>query len=352
MVRYFSPGSDPSTVTDYAAGHNLTCKGMTASAGELLGDGSGVCTGSDVGMPAGNSQWSIAAYFRSSAVLANGADQTLIVWGTQVLNGVIVAAQYTTPLYCGTKDTFAVTLLGALSCGNTTIADGKDHWVVTTYDQASISIYVDGALQTVNPYRGVNVILPGNLSVMADWKGLAGDMAIWNRALSATEIASQFADPWQVIRAVPGIMPPAGVAKVFVTCMDMAGTLGLCDIESLILKNVAQLGATTGPQGIQGVQGPRGDAGQPGSGALNLLCGTTPCIAIGPANAQLQMTYDPDPTTGTYTIGNSKTIGSITHVGDTVTGLEVFPTAYSVVGNVVTLNTPTGHPLYFIWWAQ
>jgi hypothetical protein len=161
---------------------------------------------------------------------------------------------------------------------------------------------------------------------------------VWNRALNAAEVLSDFADHWQTVRS------PASVS------CTIGGVPQQCLIQGI--------SATLNAQGQMvlfepiGPVGPQGAPGQPASGALNMTCPLTPCIGISANNAQVQNVVAPDPVTGAYTLGAASAVGLVVHVGDTSTGLEIFPGAYSMNGNVLTLAAPLGHTLYCVWWMQ
>lgn len=372
LVRYYVVNGSASVVTDYASKQNLTCTGLgMATAPGLIGtelfsaSGRGSCAGSDVSMPSGNSPWSFAAWVRTATVLPNAQTQVLFLWGTAtVLNEAVVIAQYTTPQFCPVKDTFAITLLGSLICGTSTIADGIWHRVVATYDQSNIVIYVDGVMQSQTSYGNVNLILIGTLSALSvggteGWTGSAGDFAVWNRTLNATDVASDFADSWQEVR-----LPNT------ISCV-VGGVTKQCTLQGLTVTTDAKGNSTIsasppipGPQGVQGVQGVQGIQGLAGSTGMQgpigmtgsqILCVTgSSCVGIAPAATLVANLIAPN-ADGTYTLSTSSGVGAVfTVVLGTVPPQPILPTSWTVTNGVMTVfpTPPVGTSAYVVWVSQ
>jgi hypothetical protein len=376
VIAYWNVDASTSSLIDYS-GHlgNLTCSGSPALipapggvGNEFAMMGSQYCLAPDAAMPLGNSPWSVALWVSSKQNPGYvGYLQTAFGWGQMTYNGVQFSL--------GTEVTAASTYYfesrryaaGTIVQSGPNLSDGNWHRWMTTWDGGTLRLYIDGALQNTgagalatyggtNPIGGVNLGRSNGTGTPGfGWVGSLGAPVVWNRALIPAEVASDYADPWQEIRTVPSVVAPPGVSA-FLTCVDASGKSSLCPISILSLINVAsaEAAAAPGPTGKQGIQGIPGQNGQPGSGNLTVNCPAppAPCFAIGSAPTQLMDVVSPDPTTGTYTLGTNPKLGSVTHVGDTITGMEVFPAAYSILGNVVSLTTSTGHPLYFVWWGQ
>ena len=83
----------------------------------------------------------------------------------------------------------------------TDINDNEWHHIVGTYDKTAMKIYIDGTLEDTNTdFSGNLPIVDGNLRIGADYQpipdnffnGLIDEARIYNRALSADEIAEQY----------------------------------------------------------------------------------------------------------------------------------------------------------------
>jgi Concanavalin A-like lectin/glucanases superfamily len=346
LVRFYSSTADPTVLVDYASTRNLACTGLTLTpafgGNELASTGTGSCKGSDVGLPSGpNAPFSLAFWSETSAVLGQGGEQDFMSWGTPNNNAMVVGQlnydQYAAP------NTLFSEGYSALLGSSAVLTPGVWSRDAFTYDGTTLRMFV-GGIPVTSQSVAINLTLNGAIAVgerndgTNPWTGGVGDTAIWNRALSTAEVASDFADPWQAVR------PPDSVSCTVLGIPQQCLISGITAVlnaqgQMVLFEPVGPVGQTGAP-------------GQPGSGALIMTCPLTPCVGISANTAQVQNIIAPDPTTGAYTLGAPSAVGTLVHVADTVTSVEIFPTAYTKIDNVLTLATPTGHSLYCVWWMQ
>jgi hypothetical protein len=77
------------------------------------------------------------------------------------------------------------------------ISTGSWHLVVGTYDGTNARIYVDGALQSTSATSGATnlsglLYVGDNFGNSNFWKGLIDDVRVYNRVLSASQIAALY----------------------------------------------------------------------------------------------------------------------------------------------------------------
>ncbi|VGO17081.1 hypothetical protein PDESU_05676 [Pontiella desulfatans] len=118
--------------------------------------------------------------------------------------------------------------------GNAIIPQSTWHHSVMTYEVASgtISFYVDGVLDSQHPGMPVpNASTSMEMNIGRDsrgadnlFHGIIDDIQIYNRALSATEVADLYEekddggdDPWLTVEPASGTVPPGGSVEVAVT---------------------------------------------------------------------------------------------------------------------------------------
>jgi hypothetical protein len=133
----------------------------------------------------------------------------------------------------GGNDGFVLSTNGAAFCFyiddagwhtaiSATISTGIWYHVVGTFDGVTVKIYVDGILQTTTAaatkidYGAVRHYIGRYLSASYDWDGLIDNVAVWPGALSASEIAQLYRNPfpWFVEDEVSHLYVPAGPPTV------------------------------------------------------------------------------------------------------------------------------------------
>ncbi len=89
--------------------------------------------------------------------------------------------------------------LSSPAASSSIILDGKWHHVAGTYDGSSVRLYVDGAeIGSGTPYTGglvYNMAHTNDLSIGSWFNGYMDEVTLWDRALSAEEIANRAKNP-------------------------------------------------------------------------------------------------------------------------------------------------------------
>ena len=83
--------------------------------------------------------------------------------------------------------------------GNAVVADNSWHHVVGIYDGDLLTLYVDGVLDASAPVGALNLVTSNPLQLGTGWNGgyfytgRIDEVRIWNRALSAADVAEVYA---------------------------------------------------------------------------------------------------------------------------------------------------------------
>ncbi len=109
----------------------------------------------------------------------------------------------------------------------TAVPLGQWTYVAATYDQSKISIYVNGSLvasQAVGPKAlatsAANFRISGNDDGDRPFAGLIADVAVYNRALSSTEIAGNMSAPRPTVITVTTLSDQSNAGKGLVSLRD------------------------------------------------------------------------------------------------------------------------------------
>jgi len=162
--------------------------------------------------------FTISAWVNTTNTLGNPSDDAV--------NGASLFWAYND--HANTNDTIPIALTGGYAAfstrdhlGNgstlhstTSVNDGQYHLITVTRNQSSgqKSLYVDGSLQanevgTTEPLNGNNYFLSVGGTTISSYTGLADDVQIYSGVLSATEVASLYANPGTTIPDLAGGNP-------------------------------------------------------------------------------------------------------------------------------------------------
>jgi hypothetical protein len=142
----------------------------------------------------GNSNRTVAAWIKTTNT------GTILNWGVPTSNGQKWAVRVQNNN--GTAGALRAECQGGYIVGNTDLRDGLWHHIACVFTNNSMSItnvklYVDGALQGVSAQQDVAIntvsngdVIIGNDSQNLYFNGAIDELHIYNRALSATEVAS------------------------------------------------------------------------------------------------------------------------------------------------------------------
>ena len=156
-----------------------------------------------IGQGAGFNGTTSIISFGNTGIPTGNAPRTVAVWGktTQATNGSffaitpatnIVGTQYDIFILSG-KNYFSG--YGADLSGTVTINDGAWHFLVATYDGTTLRLYTDGspdgsAALTLN--TTATIVNMGGVQNSPTLVGTVDEVAIWSRALSATEVSQLY----------------------------------------------------------------------------------------------------------------------------------------------------------------
>jgi prepilin-type N-terminal cleavage/methylation domain-containing protein len=137
-------------------------------------------------IPAGNAVYTIAAWIKPNSYGVEG----IVGWGNWGTTNAVNALRLSSNgiiNYWWSND-LVVTVSG--------LTDGKWHFVVAEFDGTTRSIYVDGKIVGSDNPNGHNAVLSnfriGSTNNGEYFNGLIDDVRIYNRALSASEIADLY----------------------------------------------------------------------------------------------------------------------------------------------------------------
>ena len=145
------------------------------------------------GLPVGNAPRSMDLWFRTPRNLSLQPNSGLVQYGTPT-NGQMSAL--VTSTNCPGKLIFYGH--NADLCGTTTILPDTWYHGAVTYDGTTLSLYLNGTLEAQEP-KSLNTVMDANGFTIGNrvgfplWQGLIDEVEIYNRALSAEEIAAIYA---------------------------------------------------------------------------------------------------------------------------------------------------------------
>jgi hypothetical protein len=209
--------------TDSADSHPGTLVGNVGFAAGKVGLGFSVANDSYVALPnnlfpyptsgTGNSPFSFETWF---ATTASG-----VILGQQDTTPFNTPSGYVPALYVGTDGKLYVALFwsGFAQITTATVNDGLFHHVAVTYDGTTQNLYLDGTLIGSKPFTqrayAANYFYQLGTGYAAGWPGATGgwfsfdgiidEASVYNRALTAAEVAAIFN------AGSNGKCPPAGV---------------------------------------------------------------------------------------------------------------------------------------------
>jgi hypothetical protein len=185
---------------DAAGSNNGTLNNITASAGKIIGSRSFNGSSSYIAVPQQvitdilvNGTWSISCWIKHGAtidaqgeyIFAGGNGGTNLIRGI----GFLIGNTGTVRAYVGYSGSSPVAVSSA------TVNDDAWHHVVATYDGTTIKLYIDntpdGSISAPTPtWSTANNVEIGKLSTTRYWDGLIDEFAIYDRALSVTEVSN------------------------------------------------------------------------------------------------------------------------------------------------------------------
>jgi len=150
--------------------------------------------GKDI-IPVGGSV-SISAWFKTNSVTGN-----------HYINGKTIGTKYPAMALYANKLAFAASATAWLTTGVTTLAIDTWYHGVVVYDGTNRSVYLNGGLDnnTTGAYTFTTglAILGGSTTTTAIFNGVIDGIRFWNRALSASEIAQHYREPFAMFRQMP-----------------------------------------------------------------------------------------------------------------------------------------------------
>ncbi len=142
------------------------------------------------GLPVGNATRSIDLWFKTPRNLSSSTEAALVQYGTPSgsnMFGLITSVNCPGKLYFfGNSDDL---------CGTTTILPDTWYHGAVTYDGATLKLYLNGQLEnsgskSLNTVLNANGLTIGLRPGSSNWQGLIDELEVFNRALSADEIAA------------------------------------------------------------------------------------------------------------------------------------------------------------------
>jgi hypothetical protein len=145
------------------------------------------------GLPVGNAPRSMDLWFRTPRNPTSQTENALVQYGSPSngqMFGLITSGNCPGKLYFYGHS--------ADLCGTTTILPDTWYHAVVTYDGTTLSLYLNGNLESQAPMTLNTVIDANGLTIGyrvggALWQGLIDEVEVFNRALSAEEIAAIYA---------------------------------------------------------------------------------------------------------------------------------------------------------------
>ncbi len=163
-------------------------------------------------IPGGSSALSVAVWARNNRALPSGANEAVLEMANSGGNKVL-------SLWMRVNGKFNFRVYNsAIATGEAqgaTIFDDNDwHFIVGTWDGALVRIFIDAISEDASPaaLTGVTIASPDDLKIggqpvggagTTDWDGDISHVQIYNRALSATEIAELYRDPFAMFQQEP-----------------------------------------------------------------------------------------------------------------------------------------------------
>jgi hypothetical protein len=146
----------------------------------------------NLSLPSGNNSYTIEAWIKPDSM----GDRGIVGWGPwgaeSSVNALRLMGNGSIRHYWWAND---------LDVNTGNLADGQWHHVAATFDGTTRSVYVDGVLKGSDtpkrhrvPPKATNVRI-GSTNNSEYFNGSIDDVAIWNRALSASEITNRLSTP-------------------------------------------------------------------------------------------------------------------------------------------------------------
>lgn len=200
--------------------------GVVGQAFGLDGTDDYVQVASPSGLPLGNSPRTMMIWFRTPKDLSIYTESSLIQYGTPYnycMFGLITSGNAPGKLYFYGQN--------ADLAGTTTVLPNTWYHGAVTYDGTTVRLYLNGqeeasgarALNTVINTDGLTM---GYRSVESRWKGELDEPAIFNRALSAEEIAAIY-NAGSAGMCRPAAAPPSGMISFWRGNNDATDVMGL-----------------------------------------------------------------------------------------------------------------------------
>lgn len=191
VIRYFYFNSSSTIIPEESpSGLSLTYTGTPTLIPDAKDFGYGAAfntitaSGSDAGLPAAATAWSVAFWFKTTiSSVAN-----VLAWGTGTHPSLLVSGGH-----------FGVNSV----IGTATVNDGIWHRVLVTYDGTNIDTYIDNAHDVSASALTLSTTLSGLTGLVLGSSGFVGsfsDIVIWSHKLSGTEITADNTDPWVYVR--------------------------------------------------------------------------------------------------------------------------------------------------------
>jgi len=179
---YDLTGNDNTGLLNNGITYNSALRGSLV----LNGTNQYVSFSATTGIPVGNSNYTIGVWFNADTL----GDKGLVGWGNYGTANEVNAFRLTSnglTNYWWGNDLAVVT----------TITPGNWYYAVATFDGTTRSIYVDGSLIGSDTPTGHNVTTSSNLTIGLTntteyFDGNMGEVQIFDRALSSTEIAQNY----------------------------------------------------------------------------------------------------------------------------------------------------------------
>ena len=179
---YDLTGNENNGVLNNGVSYNSSFKGYL----NFNGSNQYVSFGSTTNIPVGNSNYTIGVWFNADTL----GDKGLVGWGNYETTNEVNAFRLTSNglvNYWWANDLDVVT----------TITPGNWYYAVATFDGTTRSIYVNGSLVGSDTPTGHNVTTSSNLTIGVTnntgyFDGSIGDVQIFNRALSSTEVFKNY----------------------------------------------------------------------------------------------------------------------------------------------------------------
>ena len=165
--------------------------GISGQAFSLDGTSQYVKVATPSGLPVGSAPRTMSLWFKTPRDLTTSTESGLIQYGTDATGemfGLITSGNAPSKLYFFgyNYDLY----------GTTTILPNTWYHGAVTYDGTTVRLYVNGRLESSSAYALNTVINPvngltiGNRPDLLKWRGVIDEVRIYNRALSAAEIAN------------------------------------------------------------------------------------------------------------------------------------------------------------------